>query len=333
MYKKFQEFILQPYPLFLEASKLLPAITATSIFLVLFLLLFEPFGLANMDFEGKTWHLLGYGPLIFIVLSVNYFGITRLFPKIFQEDKWVIWKESSWILFNMFAGCFAGIIYQVMNPHLDASFSELFVRLIQAFWIAVIPESIYVLSTYMIYLNNRLQQAEAINRKLLAAARLTQRQTDGPSPVAPSAATATARQYQISTTDHSREENTLTGSATDSEGHLSLVGENNTERIEVPLDQLLYIQSQDNYSSIACAARAGVKHLLLRSSLKRLEQQIDIPFVIRCHRSFIVNLSKVQSVEGNARGYRLSLESGEEAIPVSRESGKEVLNTLERLAG
>ncbi|MCH8125717.1 LytTR family transcriptional regulator [candidate division KSB1 bacterium] len=52
----------------------------------------------------------------------------------------------------------------------------------------------------------------------------------------------------------------------------------------------------------------GVKETLLRSSLKRLEQQIPFSFIVCCHRSFIINLRKVNSITGNANGYRLLLQ-------------------------
>ncbi|MFC0185517.1 LytTR family transcriptional regulator DNA-binding domain-containing protein [Pseudarcicella hirudinis] len=59
---------------------------------------------------------------------------------------------------------------------------------------------------------------------------------------------------------------------------------------------------------------------LIRSSLSRLEGQIDNPEIVRCHRSFIVNLSKVASVSGNAQGYKLKLKGYEMLVPVARKN-------------
>lgn len=57
---------------------------------------------------------------------------------------------------------------------------------------------------------------------------------------------------------------------------------------------------------------------MLRSSLSRLENQLEGQNIVRCHRSFIVNLDKVEKVTGNAQGYKLHLETPELVVPVAR---------------
>lgn len=94
----------------------------------------------------------------------------------------------------------------------------------------------------------------------------------------------------------------------------------------------LFIQSSDNYSNIVWQEDSQNKKTLIRSSMKRLEEQIPVSFIIRCHRSFIVNLSRVYSVSGNANGYRLYLKNHAEPIPVTRRFGKRVLQVLEKVS-
>ncbi|MCF8363633.1 MAG: LytTR family transcriptional regulator DNA-binding domain-containing protein [Prolixibacteraceae bacterium] len=50
------------------------------------------------------------------------------------------------------------------------------------------------------------------------------------------------------------------------------------------------------------------------------EQLAVIPYFMRVHRAFIVNLKKVISKKGNALGYRLKLEESKSVIPVSRQN-------------
>ena len=57
---------------------------------------------------------------------------------------------------------------------------------------------------------------------------------------------------------------------------------------------------------------------IIRSSLTRLEGQIQIKSIVRCHRSFIVNLDKVIKVSGNAQGFKLHLEGTDFMVPVAR---------------
>ncbi len=52
-----------------------------------------------------------------------------------------------------------------------------------------------------------------------------------------------------------------------------------------------------------------------------VEKQLTvIPYFMRTHRAFIVNLKKVISKKGNALGYRLKLEGSKSVIPVSRQN-------------
>jgi uncharacterized membrane protein len=113
---------------------------------------------------------------------------------------------------------------------------------------------------------------------------------------------------------------------------IQLVSESGTEKMRVSANDLLFIQSSDNYSNIVWREDTQNKKTLIRSSLKRLEEQIPISYIIRCHRSFIVNLSRVYSVSGNANGYRLHLKNCAEPIPVARGFGNRVLQILEKIS-
>ncbi len=99
----------------------------------------------------------------------------------------------------------------------------------------------------------------------------------------------------------------------------------------MPVDKLLFIQSCDNYANVVRQKNGSTTEKLLRSSLKNIEEQITLPFIVRCHRSFIVNLSLVRAITGNSRNYTLSLKNYPTPIPVSRESEKHVLELLEKL--
>jgi hypothetical protein len=95
----------------------------------------------------------------------------------------------------------------------------------------------------------------------------------------------------------------------------------NNERVEltVNLDLLYYFKASDNYIEIFHKNTEGVNRVVIRNTLKDIENQfLDIPQLFRCHKAFIVNTEKVKEVSGNAKGYSLTLEDVEEKIPVSR---------------
>lgn len=111
-----------------------------------------------------------------------------------------------------------------------------------------------------------------------------------------------------------------------------ITSENGREAVKFLIDELLYIESADNYSKIISIKGSKLQTSIIRSSLKRVEEQVKHPQLYRCHRGYIVNIKKVISVSGNSQGYRLHLNAVNETIPVSRNSGKEFLQMLKALS-
>jgi DNA-binding LytR/AlgR family response regulator len=113
---------------------------------------------------------------------------------------------------------------------------------------------------------------------------------------------------------------------------MALIAENEKDRLELKPEDLLYIESADNYSNIVFLKEGTISRQLIRASLKRLETQIAVPYIIRCHRSYIVNIRQAKDVSGNAQGYRIGFKpAGVDPVPVSRNYGKEVLAHLEAM--
>jgi DNA-binding LytR/AlgR family response regulator len=104
--------------------------------------------------------------------------------------------------------------------------------------------------------------------------------------------------------------------------------ENQKEQLRLSSDELLYLTSADNYVEVVFSEGPEVSKKLLRGTLARAEEQIHDPNIIRCHRSYIVNLHKVISVSGNAQGFQLTLRGTDRIIPVSTTYKKEVMRLL-----
>lgn len=101
----------------------------------------------------------------------------------------------------------------------------------------------------------------------------------------------------------------------------TLIAENEKDSITLNSDDLLFIESANNYSEVVYWQNGKREKVLLRSSLSRLEEQIQDSEVVRCHRSYIVNLRQVASISGNAQGYKLELKEEPLVIPVARRYG------------
>ncbi|ANW96423.1 hypothetical protein AXE80_09090 [Wenyingzhuangia fucanilytica] len=92
------------------------------------------------------------------------------------------------------------------------------------------------------------------------------------------------------------------------------------------IDDFLYAQSNNNYTTIVYLLEGKPKKTLMRVTLKKVEDFLTTyPQFIRCHRSFLVNKNEVLKTEGNARATVVILNHIQEPIPISRSFPKEKL--------
>lgn len=91
-------------------------------------------------------------------------------------------------------------------------------------------------------------------------------------------------------------------------------------KISIMLEDLLYIESADNYTILHYRNKAKKTQFLLRNSLKWMEENLtkDTPLV-RTHRSYIVNMDKVKILKKMKGGIVLELDTENTPdIPVSK---------------
>lgn len=82
--------------------------------------------------------------------------------------------------------------------------------------------------------------------------------------------------------------------------------------------EIVYIESEGNYLNIHHIKDELIVLTQIRMTLKSMDDLIDVSYLLKCHRAFIVNLNYIQRVDGNSQGYTLSLKNTETQIPVSR---------------
>jgi len=93
--------------------------------------------------------------------------------------------------------------------------------------------------------------------------------------------------------------------------------------IVMPLSEFVYAQSEGNYVMIHHLDHSGLVHKLIRLSLKELAIQLeDISQIKRCHRSYLINMQHITSIDGNARSLTIQLDKVATSIPVSRSFSK-----------
>jgi hypothetical protein len=84
--------------------------------------------------------------------------------------------------------------------------------------------------------------------------------------------------------------------------------ENEKEKLALSPGQILYLKSENNYTSVFYLQNGKVKRELIRNTLKKLEEQLNFPGMVRIHRSYMVNLDMVASIHPTKKGFELTME-------------------------
>lgn len=93
----------------------------------------------------------------------------------------------------------------------------------------------------------------------------------------------------------------------------SFYDEKNELRLSVKRENLLYIESADNYVFIWYLNKGIVTKFMLRNSLKAIEESLVGTDVQRCHRSYMVNFDQVKVIQRRKDG--IYMELGVEKVP------------------
>ena len=260
-------------------------VVVPAIIVFLVLYLLEPFGIARME-SGKLWMTLGSACISAGVSSVFAWVLPWLFPRYYEERAWTLGKE----VLNTLA-LLLGITVCVWLYVAWLSGTMLSVRffLIVLLWVLILgafPTVLFAMWNRNIQLARNLREATELNIRL-----------------------------------SERHEAEMVPSS-------SLVFSGGTkERLEMPAQAFLYAEAEGNYVHVHYLSlkdnRPASK--LLRLTMKQAEATVaSTPFIVRCHRAFLVNLQRVTKVEGNSQGYRLRLEGCAGEVPVSRGYAKEI---------
>jgi len=107
--------------------------------------------------------------------------------------------------------------------------------------------------------------------------------------------------------------------------------ENGETKLTIQLDDLLYLEASENYVTIHYLDHNQPDRVLLRNSMKRMEEQLSGYPVIRCHRSYMVNLNRIKLAKKTRSGMVVELlASVPIRLPVSETYKDEVVRTLKR---
>ncbi len=91
--------------------------------------------------------------------------------------------------------------------------------------------------------------------------------------------------------------------------------------IKININDILYIEAERNYCKIHCKEK---EHLIV-STLKDLEEKLNVKNLMRIHRSFIINMHHIDEIATS------HLVIAKKAIPVSSELKKQLLLHIQKV--
>jgi DNA-binding LytR/AlgR family response regulator len=101
---------------------------------------------------------------------------------------------------------------------------------------------------------------------------------------------------------------------------VEFISENTNENFTLPIGDVTFIRSADNYVEIVFREGETFKKKQIRNTLKNIEQQIK-PYsnFLRCHRICIVNIHFIEKLQRNNESHWLTIKGYNEQLPVSRQ--------------
>lgn len=260
-----------------------------TVFVAGFLIVFQPFGIAQLPENQPVLVSIGFG-LVTFVAGVIVLLFTQLFSGHFNEDNWTLGKELFWGVVNFGVVAHGNYLY-VESPWLRSyqmvEYGEMVFATVA---VGVIPYFFMQTILHFRKLKKNEESAGELTREL--------------------------------TTERGQSGKT-------SQMTFHLYGENESDVLELNISQLLYIQSAGNYIEVVYQDGQHISKSLLRSTLSNAESSLmEFDHMFRCHRTYLVNLESVSKIIGNSQGYRLVLSADVDPIPVARTKNAEFKSVI-----
>jgi hypothetical protein len=280
----------QPFPTNQDMSRIIRFTFFAGCIVFLILVLFQPFGFHKTPSPYFFRNAFFFGLATFIVATANAILLPVLFPRFFEERTWTVSRELIMMLWQVLTISFINLLFFKWLYNEEISGKTIIEVLGITAAVGIFPITLIIL----------LKQYALLKKYGASAAQLD---------------------HQIHYNDTKK-----IGKASPL---ITVYGESQREAVSFPLDDFRFISAADNYIKLHFIKDNKLASEVLRNSLKKLSEQfLQYEQVFRCHRTYIVNLSAVNQVTGNAQGYKLHLKGVDESVPVSRNLNKELTTRL-----
>ena len=284
--KNILSYLKKIYPITTTLASNLKIIIVAGVFIAAFIIVFRPFGLANIKTNHSFYLLSGYGFITSFILFLNLIVIKFSFKKIFDEAKWNVLKNILWLLWIIFTIGLANFIYTSIIFSFPFEISGIISFQVYTIIIGAIPVTIITLVLQNNYLKRNTKDANLISENIEKQEKLV------------------------------NDNKNIELFAENNKEYIKLEVQN-LLFIESVGNYVEINYLEDNKTK---------KKLLRSSLKRIGKTVSNYPNLFKSHRAFILNTNNILDVKGNAQGYQISLKNIDKKVPVSRNYIKDFKN-------
>jgi len=308
------KILQRPFPLMGATTRSALSISiGVGIFVAIFLSAFPPIDLGSYQSPKIYLFASAYGLICCLIVLFNFFVVPYLFPRTFVEERWTIGKHLGYCLWEAITITLGNICYSARQFDFPLIQTTIVQFLGVTLLIGIFPTTFLTLFLERLLLKRNISEASRLAEYLHSTLLQENIRADS---------RPTSNDQPPNNFHHSAKPLST----------IVLEGVGAKERFESSPNKIVCLQSRGNYITIfylnddkECKAE------MLRMTLKSAETiTTTYPHIIRCHKSYIVNLDHVNNITGYAQGYKLHIPTLDFLVPVSRNFQDQVLHALGR---
>lgn len=292
---KIKNILNQPYPFDNSLKFRLIIVFGVGIFIASFLNIFQPFGISELVNKYKILYISGFGFVSSLAMFIILIILPYIFPKYFCEEKWKVFSEIISMSLILILISVLNILYVLIFDSCYFPDTEFNQNLIIQSFSNVFLVGFFPITFIVIIKQNRLAKKNIQN----------------------------ANHFNIIN-------NESKSTKQDNNNLISIKLKSGKEISVCEKSELICIQAEDNYATFFFRRDGKLNKELLRITLKEIETQLSgYDSILRCHKSYIANITKSIRISGNAQGYKIHFSELDFTVPISRTFAKSILQSIE----
>lgn len=271
----------------LEVGNIVTSLTFSVLYALVFLVVYAPFSDTSWFGVAKSESFLL--TTTFVVVSVLFLILSRtiMFFASKKDLKMNYIKYSLWLLGEIIL---IGVFHSILSIHYAniSDYSPSFI-VVKSVFITFLALGVpYVVATMWIIIKDMYNTLLVTDTKSIA--------TDGE---------AIAQNIDI----------------------INIADNKGVLKLSVKLDNLYYIKAEDNYTIVNYSKNGMLNRYMIRCKIQTIEDTFRGTPLMRCHRTFIVNTSKIKVLRHESDGFYMDFDfEGIDPIPVSKTYTKAVVD-------